>query len=68
MFKSIGIILFLCFTTLNAYQSEDKLQAIIIGKVAKYITWENTNQEEFVITILKNPFDDLFDKLLYPSN
>ena len=45
-----------------AYESEDKLKSIIIGKLAKYITWNTASSESFVITILQNPFGDLLDK------
>lgn len=56
-------ILFLVLTNVNAYESEDKLKVIIVGKVAKFITWDNIAHDKFVITILKNPFDNLFDKI-----
>jgi len=63
MIYKIFLILVIMFTTLNAYESEDKLKAVIIGKVAKYITWQDKNSENFTITILKNKNGDLFDKL-----
>lgn len=53
--------LFLC--NLNAYESEDKLKVIIIGKISKFISWENNTQDDFVITVLNDPFKNLFKKI-----
>jgi len=61
MIKYLTISL-LFFSLLNASSSEDKLKVMIIGKVAKYVTWKESNRDNFVITVLNNPFDDLFDK------
>lgn len=60
--KSCVQITFLLFVTLNASTSEDKLEVAIIGKIAKYITWEKPTKDNFIITVLHNPFGDLFDK------
>jgi len=49
-------------TNCFSYESEDKLKAVIMGKLAKYITWDTEDSEYFVITILQNPFGDLLDK------
>ena len=60
------LVLLICILACNplyAYQSEDKLKAVIIGKLAKFITWQTDNSDEFVITVLNNPFDDLLDRL-----
>lgn len=53
----------LLFTNLNAAQSEEKLQAVIIGKVSKFIAWEDNTRDEFVITVINNPFGDLLDEM-----
>ncbi len=51
------------FSSLHAYESENKLEVVIIGKVAKFITWkEKNNTENFVITVLNNPYGSLFDE------
>jgi hypothetical protein len=52
-------------TSLNSFssESEDKLIVVVIGKLAKYISWNNASSDEFVITILNNPFDDLLDEI-----
>ena len=57
------LLVILMFSSLNAYESEDKLKVIIIGKVIKYITWQNQDSKNFIITILKNNYGDLFDKI-----
>jgi len=58
------IILFMIiiFTSLSSYESEDRLKAVIVGKVAKYITFQDKSKEEFIITLYKNDSKDLFDK------
>jgi hypothetical protein len=45
-----------------AYESEAELSVVIIGKLAKFITWEDVQSDHFIITILNNPFKDLVDK------
>ena len=62
-FLYLFYILFLFNTSLNAYESEDKLKAVIVGKVAKYITWKDNNATTFKITILKDQYGDLFDEI-----
>ncbi len=57
------VLVFFSSGQLHAYQSEDKLKAAIIGKLAKFITWQTHNRDEFVITVLNNPFDDLLETL-----
>lgn len=47
---------------LVAAESESSLQAQIIGKVVKFITWENESSDSFIITVLNNPFGDELDK------
>jgi len=60
----VVLSIFFLLTSLYAYESEDKLKVIIIGKVAKYITYENAqNLDNFVITVLRNPFENLFDDI-----
>lgn len=50
--------------TAYAYESEDKIKAVLIGKLAKYIKWEDKKKSSsFIITILNNPYNDLFDKI-----
>jgi len=46
---------------LHAYESEEKLKTVIIGKVAKYIVWKEHKSNTFVITVLNNEFSSLFD-------
>ena len=60
------VLLFLFIMSLNslsAYQSEDKLKALIIGKVAKYIVWDNKHTD-FTITIL-NDKNNFFKKIYH---
>jgi len=55
------ILVSLC-SNLYAYESSDKLKTVLIGKIAKYVTWEESSSKEFRITILNSPFEDLMDK------
>lgn len=64
MKKLILCISLLSFTTsINAYEKEDKVKALITGKVAKFISWRENNSSKFVIGIYKNQFNDVFDNL-----
>lgn len=64
MLKSIFLLFsLLVSTTLLSYESEEKIQALLIGKIAKFITWEDESSDVFIITILHNSFGDTFDKL-----
>jgi len=63
LFKIIFLI-FIIFTSLNGYESEAKLKAVIVGKVAKYITFQDDKgSKEFVITIYKNKCANTFDNI-----
>jgi len=64
VFKIISIILFFIIS-LNAYETEDKLKVVIVGKVAKYVTYKDNNLTNFTITVLNNPFGNLFDSVYY---
>jgi len=57
------ILLSLLVTSIYAYEQESKLKVLIIGKVAKYISWQKTDQDRFIITILKNNDGDLFQNI-----
>jgi len=57
------LILLLASVVLNAYESEEKLKTVIIGKVAKYISWDTTLNEKFIITVCGNEFGTLFDDI-----
>ncbi len=58
------IIFFLLLTlSLNAYETEDKLKVIIVGKIAKHIVCSENNFDTFTITVLNDPFEGLFDKI-----
>lgn len=68
MFKKLLVFFYVtqivATSVLNAYESEDKVKAVIIGKLAKYIKWEDKKEDnDFIITVLNNPYDDLFDKV-----
>ena len=67
MHKVLLLLVLLFCSSLNAYESEDKLKVIIIGKVSKFISWKGNMQDEFVITVLKDPFDGLLEKI-YSKN
>lgn len=58
------LISLLCmFSSLHAYESEEKLEALIIGKVAKYITWEDESSSTFSIATLDNNLFHIFKEL-----
>lgn len=59
----IFIIISTSYNNLYAYELEDKLKSIIVGKIAKFINWENLDSKEFVITIYKNQLGDYFDSI-----
>lgn len=60
--KLIFYIFFLIISTsLFSYESENKIQALIVGKIAKFITWQDESAETFVITILNSSFGDTFE-------
>jgi len=61
--KVIFIFIFFINYSLNAYESEDKLKVVIVGKVAKYVEYQNEISDNFIITILKNRFGTLFDDI-----
>lgn len=60
-----GFIFFLLLSIhLFAYHSEDKIKAIIVGKLAKYISYEKRdNSDTFIITILGSNNKNLFKKI-----
>lgn len=63
MSRVLLILIFILYSHLNAYESEDQIKAVIVGKVAKFIKWEDKQSENFVITILNNPFEKLFENI-----
>jgi len=63
MYKLL-LTFFLLLSSLNAYESEDKLKVVIIAKVAQFIKWKETSQPTFIITVLNNPYGELFEKTL----
>ena len=59
----VFLIPLLLFSISQGYESEDKLKALLVGKVAKYITWQEENRDNFKITVLNGHPDDLFKKI-----
>jgi len=58
------VFLFLLNTlVLHAYESENKLKTVIVGKIAKYISWNEYSSGNFVITVLNNEFGSMFDEV-----
>jgi len=60
--KFIVISIFLT-TSLLSYQSEKYIEAIVIGKVAKYIKWSKRDSKFFIISVLHNPFEENLDTI-----
>ena len=54
MIKFIIFVIMIYAITLDAYQPEDKLKVVLVGKVGKYVTWNTQDNEKFIITILLN--------------
>ena len=64
VFRLIALAFILILSgSLNAYESEDELTVVIAGKVAKYISCENSSHSDFIITLFDYPHADLFDKI-----
>ena len=63
LFIFIFISIFIFHNNLYAYEIEDKLKSIIVGKIAKFINWENSDSKEFVITVYKNQLGDYFNSI-----
>ena len=60
----IFILLFGMITPLPAAYQERDLQAVFIGRFAKFITWPSSDKEKFIITLIdENPFENLLDDL-----
>jgi len=63
LLKIIIVALFFIYSSLHAYESEDKLQVVLVGKVAKYIKFHDNTTDTFTITVLRNNFGTLFDDI-----
>lgn len=64
LFKIVFLLLTvaLYISPLMAYESEEVLKVKIVGKVAKFVRWNDSKNDKFIITILNNPYGDLFDR------
>jgi len=56
-------LLFEYTVLLNASEPPEKLKALIVGKVAKYVHWKKCDNKYFIITMLNEPFPQLFKNL-----
>ncbi len=63
MSKILILIVLFISLTLEAYESEERLEAVIIGKVAKYISWKEHHRDFFVITVLNNQSLEIFKSI-----
>ena len=63
MIKRYIFILLLSVTLLSAYQSQEELRSVIVGKVAKYISWPRSQRQSFVITLLNGHNFELFKRI-----
>ena len=50
-------------TTLCANESEDFLKVSIIEKASQFVTLKESGGDTVVVTVLNNPYGDLFDKV-----
>ena len=57
------MLILLVSMNIHAYQSEDKIKGAILGKVAKFVKWDKSNDDEFVITVLGDSFGETLDKM-----
>ena len=74
MIKNILLSLSICLllapllSTFAANEERD-LQAVFLGRFAKFIEWPDHNREQFIITLIdENPFDNLLDDLYRDKN
>lgn len=58
------VVLSISPSILTAYESENKVEINIIAKASKFIKWKKKPYAEFIITILNNPYGELFDEIL----
>ncbi|MCU7836629.1 MAG: YfiR family protein [gamma proteobacterium symbiont of Taylorina sp.] len=63
IFIFIFIFISIFYNNLYAYEVEDKLKSIIVGKIAKFINWENSDSNEFIITVYKNQLGNYFNSI-----
>lgn len=62
--KTVYILLIAFIIPLFASNQERDLQAVFLGRFAKFIEWPQNNRDVFTITLInENPFEDLLDKL-----
>lgn len=66
--KKILLLCIIFYLNAYAYESEERLQAVIIGKVAKYITWDQKEGETFKIIVLNQKTENLFNKIYHDRN
>lgn len=64
----IFFISFLILLPLNAYETEDKIKALLLGKISKYIKWKTSDTDNFKITIINNSQDKLFYEMYNDKN
>ena len=58
------VLLISPFTNTFAANEELNLQAVFLGRFAKFIEWPSSNKDKFIITLIdENPFDNLLDDL-----
>ena len=52
------------FLSAHAANQERDLQAVFLGRFAKFIEWPDEKRDKFIITLIdENPFDNLLDDL-----
>jgi len=65
--KQIKVLLTCCFLSctllLNASEAPEKLKALIVGKVAKYVHWKHNTNKFFTITMINEPSPEFFYQL-----
>lgn len=71
MIKIILISILICGVLAPAFAANEErdLQAVFLGRFAKFIEWPEKNTEKFIITLIdENPFDNLLDDLYRDKN
>jgi len=63
--KKLWLILglFSFYTASYAYEAEDQLQGLLIGKMAQFISRQDQNNDEFTISVLDQSFANLLQSL-----
>jgi len=62
--RIVYMLIIVLLMPIYASNQERDLQAVFLGRFAKFIEWPQNNRDVFIITLIdENPFDNLLDNL-----